>query len=136
MNKILISISLLFVLINGYTQNNSEMVITKVKDAEIKDTPHKVDVRLLYNKETAQAVHIELKPGEALKPHVTPVDVFFYILEGTATIMVGDETTEVEENSLVESPKDIKHCIYNKSNKPVRILVVKAPRQTTETKLL
>ena len=112
------------------------MKITKVKDAVIKDTPHKVDVRALYNKDTAQAMHITLQPGEELKAHITPVDVFFYVLEGNPTVLVGEEKQTVEKDSLVESPKDIVHCLYNKTDKIARILVVKAPKPTTQTKLL
>ena len=38
------------------------MKITKVAETSIQDTPHKVDTRLLYDNETAQAVHITLQP--------------------------------------------------------------------------
>ena len=112
------------------------MNIAKVSETAIIDTPHKLDVRRLYDKDTAQAVHLKLEPGQSLKPHITPVDVFFYILEGTPDIMVGDETQTVEADSLVDSPKDIKHCISNNSDKTVRVLVVKAPKPTTNTRLL
>lgn len=112
------------------------MEIIKVKETAIVDTPHKVDVRKLYDKETAQAMHITLQPGEALKPHITPVDVFFYVLEGTPEIRIGDEIIKIEADSLVESPKDIVHCLYNNSDKTARILVVKAPKPMTAAKLL
>lgn len=81
------------------------MKITDWTKQEIKDTPHKVDVRLLYEKNEAQVMHIHLQPGEALKQHITPVDVFFFVLEGTPTIQVGNEKQEVKVNILVESPK-------------------------------
>ena len=81
-------------------------------------------------------MHITLQPGEALKPHITPVDVFFYILEGSPEVLVGDEKIQVQADSLVESPKDVVHCLYNNSNAVARILVVKAPRPSTQTKLL
>ncbi|HBS86826.1 MAG: cupin [Bacteroidetes bacterium GWF2_38_335] len=112
------------------------MKIVNPNDLEIKQTPHGVDVRMLYDKETAQAVQITLKPGEALKPHITPVDVFFFILEGTPHVMVGNEKTRVQSNCLVESPKDIVHCLYNESDKPARILVVKAPKPQSAARLL
>ena len=112
------------------------MIIKKLIELPIVETVHKLDVRKLYDKETAQLMHIRLEAGESLKPHITPVDVFFYVLEGSADIMVGDETMSVEADCLVESPKDIKHCIYNNSEQVLRVLVVKAPRQTTSTKLL
>ena len=112
------------------------MKINIVKETQIVETPHKLDVRKLYDKDSAQAMHIILQPGEALKPHITPVDVFFYILEGAPEVLVGDEKIQVQADSLVESPKDVVHCLYNNSNAVARILVVKAPRPLTQTKLL
>jgi quercetin dioxygenase-like cupin family protein len=113
-----------------------DLVIRKVSELSIVETPHKVDVRKLYEKETAQAMHITLQPGEALKPHITPVDVFFYVLEGTPEVRIGDEVVKVEKDSLIESPKDIVHCLYNNSEYIARILVVKAPKPQSAAKLL
>ena len=112
------------------------MKIIKVTETPIKENPHKVDARMLYNNESAQAVHMQLNPGESLKPHITPVDVFFFVIEGTPDVLIGEEKNRVETNSLVESPKDIVHCIYNNTDSIVRVLVVKAPRPTTATKVL
>ena len=112
------------------------MKISKVAETPIKDTPHKVDARMLYDKDSAQAVHIQLNPGESLKPHITPVDVFFFVIEGTPDVLIGEEKKRVEANSLVESPKDIVHCIYNNSDAAVRVLVVKAPKPTAKTIVL
>jgi quercetin dioxygenase-like cupin family protein len=112
------------------------MKIIKVKEQQVVDTPHKVDVRKLYDHDSAQVMYITLQPGESLKPHITPVDVFFYILEGTTDVRVGDETILVDKNSLVESPKDIIHCLSNSSDAVTRILVVKAPKPTSKSKLL
>ncbi len=112
------------------------MEIKKVKEIRIEETPHKLDVRKLYDKDSAQAIHITLQPGEALKPHITPVDVFFYVLEGSPEILIGKEKIQVEADNLVESPRDIVHCLYNNSTNIARILVVKAPKPTTQSKLL
>ena len=112
------------------------MIVTKLKETSITEIPHKLDVRKLYDKNTAQAMHIKLEAGESLKPHITPVDVFFYVLEGTPEILVGKEKKTVEADCLVESPKDIPHCISNNSDKVARVLVVKAPKPKTKTKLL
>jgi quercetin dioxygenase-like cupin family protein len=112
------------------------MMITKVREAHITDTPHKVDVRKIYDRDNAQAVHITLKPGEALKPHITPVDVFFYILEGTPEVLVGEERVTTEADNLIESPRDIPHCLYNNSESIARILAVKAPKPIQQSRLL
>ena len=112
------------------------MISTSYKTEQIKETPHKVDVRQLYNNESAQVMHITLQPGETLKPHKTPVDVVFYILEGTPTVCVGDESLVFEQDTLIESPANIVHYLHNQSDKKARILVTKAPRPTTQTRVL
>ena len=106
------------------------------KSEPLKDNPHKVDVRILYDDPTAQLVHISLHPGEALKPHKTPVDVCFYILEGSPTISIGNESETHEKDTLIESPANVVHYISNESHTLSRILVIKAPRPTTQTKVL
>jgi len=115
---------------------HDSMKIVVVANTPISETPHKVDVRKVYDNPHAQVMIIMLKPGEKLKPHVTPVDVFFYVLEGAVDVMVGDETKSVAVDCLVESPKNIKHCLYNNSDLPARIMVVKVPRPQTASKLL
>jgi len=105
------------------------MISRDYKTEEAKQNPHKVEVKQLYNKESAQVMHITLQPGEALKPHKTPVDVFFYVLEGTPTVLVGDESKQFSKDTLIESPANIMHCLSNeKENGIARILVTKAPR--------
>ncbi|MCB9013031.1 MAG: cupin domain-containing protein [Bacteroidales bacterium] len=111
------------------------MKVTKYQKQAIKDNPHKIDVREMYNKESAQAMLISLKPGESLKPHKTPVDVFFFVVEGKPTIYIGNESEVCEADTLVESPAEIVHYISNSSDSLARILVVKAPRPVS-TKIL
>jgi len=112
------------------------MKISNVKEMGIASNPHGVDVRRLYDTDSAQVMHMTLLPGQALKPHITPVDVFFYVLEGTPSVQVGEEIVVVSVDCLVESPKDIIHCLYNPTDSIARILVVKAPRPVSSTKVL
>ncbi len=112
------------------------MKVTRYQNQEIKDTPHKIDVREIYSKESAQAMLMTLKSGESLKPHKTPVDVFFFIVEGYPTIHIGTESEICEVNTLIESPADIVHYISNESDSLARILVVKAPRPVSSTRVL
>jgi mannose-6-phosphate isomerase-like protein (cupin superfamily) len=112
------------------------MIINSAKTVIAHENPHQVDVRKLYDHDNAQVMHITLQSGQALKPHITPVDVFFYILEGEVDVLVGEETVKVGADNLIESPKDIVHCLANQSKTLARILVVKAPRPTAKPKLL
>ncbi len=112
------------------------MIITDVAQVVSGPNPHHVDARKIYDSPHAMAVVITLKPGESLKKHITPVDVFFYVLEGTGIVEIGDERTEVTKDMLVESPARIPHRWINQSTQIFRVLVVKVPKPTEETKLL
>jgi quercetin dioxygenase-like cupin family protein len=112
------------------------MKTTKVTDAQAIRTPHGVDVRKLYDTEHAQVMHITLKPGESLKRHITPVDVFFYVLEGDGVVEIGDEEQTVTKDTIIDSPAKIPHCWYNRSNADVRVMVVKVPRPKNKSKVL
>lgn len=112
------------------------MIVNSIKESPLEENPHKVEVRKLYDHENAQVMHMVLQPGQSLKPHITPVDVFFYVLEGSPEFLVGDEKATVEKDNLIESPKNVVHCISNQSGSVARILVVKAPKQIGKSVLL
>ncbi len=109
------------------------MIVKKLEQIPIMDNAHNVDVRNLYDKDEAMINVITLSPGQSLKPHITPVDVVFYVLEGIGIIEIGDERQDVTKDTMIESPKDIKHCWYNASNKSLKFMVVKAPKPKKKT---
>lgn len=112
------------------------MQITDISTLPIGKNPHHVDARVAYESDNAVVVAITLQPGEELKKHITPVDVFFYVLEGTGIVEIGDETEEVGPDMLVESPAKIPHRWFNRSDSVFRVLVVKVPKPTTGTQIL
>ena len=112
------------------------MKIVQVKDISSKPNPHGVDARSISDTESAQVVHITLQPGEALKKHITPVDVIFYVLEGDGVVEIGEERAVVGVDTLIESPAKIPHRWMNESDRVTRILVVKTPRPREATRLL
>jgi quercetin dioxygenase-like cupin family protein len=112
------------------------MKITEVAKVVSGPNPHHVDARKIYESPHAMAVVITLQPGESLKRHMTPVDVFFYVLEGEGVVEIGDERKIVREDMLVESPARIPHRWINESRAAFRVLVVKVPKPTEETQLL
>jgi len=109
------------------------MITRKLSEATIMENAHGVDARNLYNTEDAVITVITLDPGQSLKKHMTPVDVAFYVLEGTGVVEIGEEKEEVRKDTLIESPRDILHCWYNESSEPLRFMVIKAPRPTKRT---
>jgi len=105
------------------------MRITRVDSLSGFQNPHAVEAKKLYDTENAEVTHMALNSGQSLKRHITPVDVFFYILEGKGTVEIGEERQEVEKDMLIESPKDVPHLLSNTGEGIFRFLVVKLPKQ-------
>lgn len=112
------------------------MKIIKAQAVSSFQNVHGVDAKKIYDTEHAEVIHMSLAPGQSLKKHITPVDVFFYILEGKGEVEIGNERAEVEKDMLVESPKDIPHLLRNTGDSTFRFLVVKTPKQKAPTKVL
>ncbi len=82
----------------------------------------------LYSAPEGEIVHIAFEPGAHLPAHKTPVNVAFFVVEGVATIQIGEETAEFPVNTTIESPKEIPHAITNNGSGLLRILVIKMPK--------
>ena len=112
------------------------MIIKRVQELPEQSNPHGVSAKLAYDSPHAMAVHLTLQPGEALKRHITPVDVFFYVLEGEGIVEIGEESETVQADMLIESPARIPHRLRNEGSSRFRVLVLKVPRPTESTRLL
>jgi len=112
------------------------MIALEIKDVAESPNAHGIETKKFHENEYVQAVHITLKPGERLKKHITPVDVFFYVLEGTGIVEIGDEKKEVGKDTYIDSPARIPHCWYNESSEMLRVLVVKTPKPGEKAKIL
>jgi quercetin dioxygenase-like cupin family protein len=112
------------------------MKIVNAPTAPESPNPHGVKAQGLHATDHVQVIMLSLEPGEALKWHITPVDVFFYILEGEGIVEIGDERETVSADMLIDSPAGIRHRLQNESDEIFRVLVVKTPRPTESTKLL
>ncbi|MCD4738900.1 MAG: cupin domain-containing protein [Anaerolineae bacterium] len=116
------------------------MDIIKALTAPESPNLHGVSARRLHGTEHVQVSMVTLQPGESLKLHVTPVDVFFYVLQGRGSVEIGveigAEREEVSRDMLIVSPAHIPHRLLNESDAEFRFLVVKTPRPTKVTKIL
>ena len=104
------------------------MKITQAYDGEMVVKKNGIKANKLYDYSHGLVNHLTFEPGVRLNTHTTPVDVFFYILEGKAWIEIGDEREAAGKDSIIESPKGIPHALENFSDKEIlRVMVVKVP---------
>ena len=104
------------------------MKTAKVDETKSFQNAHMVDARKILETPGAEVIHMNLTAGQALKKHTTPVDVFFYILEGKGEVKIGSETQTVEKDTAIDSPKGISHLLRNTGDGAFRFLVVKLPK--------
>lgn len=112
------------------------MITKQLDDLEERKNPHGVSVKTIYDQDSAQALHITLLPGQELKRHLTPVNVFFYVLEGKGQVEIGEEILVVTKDTLVESPANVPHRLMNPFAEIFKFLVVKAPKPKDKSKVL
>lgn len=112
------------------------MEIIDVFKQEEKQNAHGVSVRELHSTDHVQVVMITLLPGQSLKLHATPVDAFFYGLEGQGIVEIGGEQQPLASDQMVHSPARIPHRLLNEGDDAFRFLVVKTPRQIEASRLL
>lgn len=84
--------------------------------------------KILLSKDEVEVVRLELGPRSSLPVHTTPVDVFFYVIQGKGEIEVGAERKVVSAGMLIDSPKGISHGLHNPGEEVFRVLVVKTPK--------
>lgn len=104
------------------------MNIVKPNDGTTAYNKNAVMAKKLLSKDEVEVVRIELAPGSSLPVHSTPVEVFFYIIEGRGEVEIGAEREAVSAGCVVESPKDIPHGLHNTSDSHFEVLVVKTPK--------
>jgi mannose-6-phosphate isomerase-like protein (cupin superfamily) len=69
-----------------------------------------------------------LQPGQAQKPHHHGgADKIYYVLEGTATIQVGEEEEPLGPGRIVLAPSGSVHGVRNASQENLTLLVIMAP---------
>jgi quercetin dioxygenase-like cupin family protein len=99
------------------------MKLTHLKDGEkvaINIAAHK-----LFAADKAEVIHLCFKPGETLAKHTNPFDVVFYVLEGTGTLEVEDQTFTAGPDTLIEVSAPEQRGWTNAGSSDLRILVIK-----------
>jgi mannose-6-phosphate isomerase-like protein (cupin superfamily) len=90
--------------------------------------PGNVDIRtIIHSKQTDKQisnVEVAVSPRQmGPSPHThKDLDEMMYVLEGTATVMIGKEIFEVKAGGWNFRPHGIAHSFWNASDKPLRFI--------------
>ena len=89
--------------------------------------PFGIDMKVLIGGEhtggTFSAIVAEIKPGEGPPPHLhRDRDEYFYVLEGTYQLSVGDTEATVGPGAMVFVPSGTPHAFKNIASHPGRLI--------------
>ena len=90
--------------------------------------PGNVDIRtIIHSKLTGSQlsnVEVAVAPRQmGPSPHMhADLDELMYVLEGTATVMIGEEIYEVQAGGWNFRPRRVIHSFWNASDKPLRFI--------------
>ncbi len=103
------------------------MEVIKLAEKQAILNPRGISVKHLITRKDVAVSNVVLQPGQNLPVHTTPVDVFFYVIEGKGRVQIGDEVEEVSATNLVVSPAGIPHGLTADEDSVFSVLVVKTP---------
>jgi len=87
--------------------------------------PFKFDGRILFVSDRYELIHLTLQPGEGMEPHVQPMDVVFFVLEGSGLLTIGQAALEISTTATVHVKADVSRAWKNNGDRPLKILVNK-----------
>ncbi|MCX6244498.1 MAG: cupin domain-containing protein [Bacteroidetes bacterium] len=98
-------------------------VVCKIENAP--KVPFKLDGRIMFSSPKLEVVHLNLKPGERMDPHIQPFDVIFFVLQGSGILKAGNEDITVSENTCIWLEAGTERAWGNPGETEVKILVIK-----------
>ncbi|MEI7662187.1 MAG: cupin domain-containing protein [Bacteroidota bacterium] len=87
--------------------------------------PFRFDGRVLFKDDRFELVHLTLQPGEGMDPHIQPMDVVFFVTEGSGLLTVGNDVIEVPQGTTIHINAGVLRAWTNTGSQPLKILVSK-----------
>ncbi|MCF8296220.1 MAG: cupin domain-containing protein [Saprospiraceae bacterium] len=99
------------------------MKVTELNSAP--KVPFDLDGKILFSQENIEIVHLTLQPAEEIDIHKNPVDVLFWVLNGTATLTIETEEHVFGVGNLIEVGCEENRGWKNTGDEKFEILVIK-----------
>lgn len=87
--------------------------------------PFDLDGHILHSENQLELVHLTLQPGESVSEHKNPFDVIFYVVQGSGTLTVENDSYELSANDTTKITSDKNRSWKNTGDQDLRILVIK-----------
>jgi quercetin dioxygenase-like cupin family protein len=71
--------------------------------------------RAIYNDDDVRVVHFSFAPGQQLSDHTAPMPVTLEVVEGEATITLGEDVVEGRPGTWMHMPGNTPHSVVAKT---------------------
>lgn len=103
------------------------MKVIDMEDIEGKTNKRGVESKQLLKNDDVQIMNLNLEPGDEVPTHSVPVNVFFYVVSGSGTIKLDDESRVVEEKDIVPCSPETEMSLSADQEEEFSVLNVKTP---------
>ena len=103
------------------------MSVIKLENLKAEENMRGIMTRDVLKNENVQVKNLILEEGDVVPAHQVPVDVFFHVMEGKGSIMIGDETYQLDEKDFITCPPNTKMKVMADRGDKFNILNVKTP---------
>jgi quercetin dioxygenase-like cupin family protein len=88
---------------------------------------YNVQAKTLVDHDNATIKNLYLNPGQAIPDHKVPMDVTFFVLEGTGSITIAGETVNVKPYDCLLCPPNTFMSVKADENSSLSFLNIKTP---------
>lgn len=103
------------------------MSVIKLSELETKENVRGIRMRKVLANKNVEVRNLILSEGELVPEHKVPVDVFFHVMEGKGTILIGDTEHELDEKDFIVCPPNTLMKVMANRGEKFSILNVKTP---------
>jgi len=84
--------------------------------------------RAIYNDDDVRVVHFSFAPGQQLSDHTAPMPVTLEVVEGEATITLGDDSVEAAAGTWMHMPANTPHSVVARTPLILLLTLLKRAR--------
>jgi quercetin dioxygenase-like cupin family protein len=81
--------------------------------------------RTLYNDDHVKAVIFGFGQGEELSEHTASMPAILHLIQGEATLTLGDDTVEAQPGTWIHMPANLQHSVQTKTPVVMLLLLLK-----------
>ncbi|MCK5135004.1 MAG: cupin domain-containing protein [Bacteroidales bacterium] len=83
------------------------------------------DAWLMFQAGNHEIIRLDLKPGECIEKHANDWRIIFYVLDGTGTLIIGDEEFYMKAHQSIAVRPGLMREWQNSGNETLKLLAIK-----------